>query len=506
MLSRCVILVAAVSILLSLWASFVGFHHSIFDFHGFRQAQTAITAEYMEHGGPFLRYQTPVFGPPWSIPFELPLYQKIVALIAEHMGVPLDQTGRAVSIAFSYLCFFPLASILKRLGYRPFQIVAVLSLVAVSPLYIFVSRLFMIESTALFLSIMYVDQIFRLITAETPWPYRFIISASVFGVLAGLVKVTTFAPYLLLGCGLLAWHGWKLHKKRILAIPSAAAAAFLCGLLPALCTVLWTKFADAQKAQNPLGVFFTSKGLAAWNFGTLAARLRPANYLHFIHAVPGQAGSLLLLILLVLVHATVVRKWNAAALVSLALYVITPMIFFNLHLIHEYYPYASAIFLIVAAGLLIADLLDLPGHRAWLGFAFLAALAAVCLIRYHGHYFQIQREDVPGEPETAAIIDRTTRPGDVIVVTGFDWSPVLPYQSHRRAIMDSDGVAIHFPDTLGPVTTSIQNQHAETIPEIVVCNDMRGSDRARALLQILDIPSSGALHTNNCDIYLRSGK
>jgi hypothetical protein len=90
-LSGSVILVAVASFLFSIWAIFVGFHHSIFDFHGFRQTQTAISAEFMEHGGPFLRYPTPIFGPPWSIPFEFPLYQKIVALISEHLHTPLDE-------------------------------------------------------------------------------------------------------------------------------------------------------------------------------------------------------------------------------------------------------------------------------------------------------------------------------------------------------------------------------------------------------------------------------
>ena len=67
-LSRSVLLIAAASLFFSLWASFLGFHHSIFDFHGFRQSQTAISAEYMEHGGEFLRYQTPVLGSPGPFP------------------------------------------------------------------------------------------------------------------------------------------------------------------------------------------------------------------------------------------------------------------------------------------------------------------------------------------------------------------------------------------------------------------------------------------------------
>ena len=506
-LSGFVILIPVASFLFSIWAIFVGFHHSLFDFHGFRQTQTAISVEYMEHGGPFLHYLTPVLGPPWSIPFEFPVYQKIVALLVDHLHTRLNETGRAVSILFFYLSFLPLASILKRLRYNANQILAVLSLFAVSPLYIFVSRLFMIESMALFLSLMYVDIIFRLFLGHHPWQYRHILLAAFFGSLAGVVKITTFVPFVLLGAAVAAWHICK--RRRSLTLSRIAAITLLCGLLPAALTLWWTKFADAHRADNPVGaLILSSKGIfATWNFGTLAERLHPANYLRFMHAVPGQAGSLPLLVLLALTYAIVVRRLNVAALVSLALYIITPMIFFNLHLIHAYYPYASAIFLLASAGLLIADLITLPGRMSWLGFVFLLALIGTCIVRYHGSYYQYQRWDAPGTPELATIIDRTTAPGDVIVITGLDWSSELPYQSHRRAIMDPNALSFLFPNSLGPIEPVILNQHSQTIPEMVVCGEMRDTGRARRLLDLLEIqPSTTALHADNCDVYLRAAK
>jgi hypothetical protein len=503
-LSWSVSLLALSAFAFSVWATFVGFHHSLFDFHGFRQAQTALSAAYMEHGGPFLRYQTPVFGPPWSIPFEFPLYQKIVALIAEHLGTPLTETGRAVSIAFFYLCFFPLASILKRLGYRPPQILAVLSLFAASPLYIMVSRLFMIESTALFLSLMYADQMIRLVTDQRPWRYRHILSAAIFGVLAGIVKVTTFAPFFVLGAGVATVHILKRCSRDSLSTGRIVGIATLCGLLPCLCAVLWTRFADAVKSENPIGRYFTSKILAPWNFGTLDERLNPSNYRHFLHAVGGQAGSIVLLCLLVLLHAVLVRRWNWFALVSFSLYLFTPLVFFGLHLVHEYYPYASALFLLVAAGLLIADLLALPGRRAWVGFVTLAALLSACAYRYHGQYYLLQRENAPGRPGAAAVIDRTTAPDDVIVITGLDWSSELPYQSHRRAIMDAGSAVFWSRSRLGPISAAIHNQGASTIPEVVVCQSARESEDVAAILHVVGIPVSAPLKADDCDIYLRA--
>ena len=60
----------------------------------------------MMHGGSFLRYETPVLGPPWSLPFEFPLYQGIVAGLAKIFSTPLDQTGRFVSILSTICAFF----------------------------------------------------------------------------------------------------------------------------------------------------------------------------------------------------------------------------------------------------------------------------------------------------------------------------------------------------------------------------------------------------------------
>ena len=113
-----VYLLGLLSLGFSFYTTSIGFHNTLFDFHGFRQTQTAISADSILHGGSFLRYETPVLGPPWSLPYEFPLYQGAVAVLAKIFSTPLDQTGRFVSIFFYYLCFFPLASILSLVGLR----------------------------------------------------------------------------------------------------------------------------------------------------------------------------------------------------------------------------------------------------------------------------------------------------------------------------------------------------------------------------------------------------
>jgi hypothetical protein len=71
----------------------VGWNHSILGLHGFRQTQTAMAVEYLLAGSSWLRYETPFLGVPWSIPFEFPLFQWIVAAISAPLGTPIVQTA-----------------------------------------------------------------------------------------------------------------------------------------------------------------------------------------------------------------------------------------------------------------------------------------------------------------------------------------------------------------------------------------------------------------------------
>ena len=204
---------------------------------------------------------------------EFPLYQGVVAGLAKILSTPLDQTGRFVSILFYYLCFFPLASILSSIGLRGVQMVPSLALFAMSPLYVFISRLFLIESTALFFSLLYADQMFRLVLGQRRWQARHIAGGAVFGVLAGLVKVTTFAPFFVLGTSLAAWGLWKDRERGKLRVDSLLEVTLCCLALPVAATSWWTRFADGVKAQNPIGIYLISSALHSWNFGTIAQRL-----------------------------------------------------------------------------------------------------------------------------------------------------------------------------------------------------------------------------------------
>ena len=102
-------------------------------------------------------------------------------------------------------------------------------------------------------------------------------SAVVFGVLAALVKITTFllfleAFFLLYTIRSLGdlYARWPVLGR----IGYHATVILLLMAIPIVATHFWTSFSDAQKEQSMFGgKNLTSASLMRWNFGTLADRL-----------------------------------------------------------------------------------------------------------------------------------------------------------------------------------------------------------------------------------------
>jgi hypothetical protein len=495
----------AIGLVISVCVPWIGFHHTILDFHAFRQAQTALTAESMLHGGDFLHYQTPVLGAPWSMPFEFPLYQWLVANLARVLSTPLEETGRVVSIVFFYLCFFPLWSILSHIGLRGRGKIPPLAMFAVSPLYLFVSRTFMMESTALFFSLMYADQVFRLALGVHKRRWQHMVGAAAFGAVAGLVKVTTIAPYLALGAGLLALMAWRSRRGGRFEIRAITAAVLLAILVPVGAVWRWTSFADEVKAGNPITAKLTSHALSGWNYGTAAERLRPKLYGYLIRDSSNYLGSFVMPALLVAAWLWLRRRWEWKAVACALLYALPIAIFYNLYFVHEYYPYANAIFLLVGMGIMVTSLVEMPGFRAWVGVGILALQMAASGVRYWQHYYPIQSTNSPGRPQVAALIDGTTRPTDILLVIGDDWSSAIPYQTHRRAIMIPGlGSEIQpYAYVWENLPAVINKAGAENIGAFLACSTYRDDSHIPDLLREAAMRQPIVHHADDCDIYER---
>jgi hypothetical protein len=446
----------------------IGWNHTVLDFLGFRQSQTALSAQFMLGHRYAIVYETPILGPPWPIPYEFPLYQWLVAGVATLSGCGVDPCGRLVSKLFFLATLVPLNGIFRRLGVSAPSRLMIMSLFLFSPFFIFWSRTVLIESTALFFSVAYLDAV--LAFRARPMPGSFV-AALVLGTLAGLVKITTLA-----GASLLAV---LVPIELLLAVRQGhiGAAAFrrqftaLLFLLtvPAVVAVAWTNFADGVKAQNPFGRSLTSTSdlLRKWNYGSWEQRLSPATWATMLErsalAIP-HPGSLVLgggvVGAIVLAGACVwatrrTKRWRIPVAACLAGYVALPLVLTNLYWFHEYYHFANHPLLLGAVGLALAAMLEAGGRLRTAALAFVASSFLVAGVVYGTYYYPIQARNADEPLRACRAVRDGTSPEDVILVLGCDWSSEVAHYSRRRALS--------LPDSWGGVSVEHLAQYLEPL-------------------------------------------
>lgn len=422
---------------LNLWSVTRGWHESLSDAHEFRQIQTALTAYHFKATGFRLDYETPVLGPPWSIPMEFPSYQAAVAGLSHVTGWPLEQCGRGVSILSFYAGLVALYLVVRQWGLSRVAGWCAVATALTAPLYAFYARTFLIETTALCLGLWFLWG-FQHGLAGHRWVGGTV--ALLAGALAALTKVTTFAVFALpaLVAGLAQLRA-ELRSPR----PDAQPAALLAWSAPVALTIAllagaWVRYSDALKAANPYADFLTSAALRDWNFGSIAQRLDPAFWQGIYSTISANILSepMMLALCVGLAFASAAnRKWILAGLAyGSAGYVL----FSNLYFVHDYYHCATAVFLTTALGLALASLIEdvrLPAMGRVVFVAAALLTQSTALARGYGNFHR--RPNPPPMP-VAAIVRATTAPDDVVVAFGLDWNGHLAYHSQRRAIMVPD--------------------------------------------------------------------
>jgi hypothetical protein len=460
-------LVAAVALGLCLSHLFLGWNHSIYDHHGFRQTQTALTTYYLLEGGPWLAYETPVLGAPWAIPMELPTYQLLTAGVVKLSGLPLDQAGRLVSVLFYLVTMSAVWALFAALGVGKVGRLVPVALMAVSPMLLFWSRTFMIESTAFGFGALYALFVARYLLVRSS--KTSLLLASLFGVLTALTKVTTLAPFGLLAASLiLAQPGGLAFNASMLRRYGMMALAFAG--LPTAAGLVWVRYADHLKQLNPMANgFLTSDALSSWNYGTWEQKTDWSSWQHFLESTVsltvGHYGLLAVLLLAFLV----VRRYRALIALSLASYLMTYAIFTNLYLVHDYYGCGSSIALIISFSLVVVALLE-SAHRfsKASGVVLLAFLVAIFFVKYRIYYRPIVAhnnqfyEEVLGKE-----IQAVSGINEVVLIYGDDWSSGVPYGARRRALMDPWSLPLTDPK----IALAIAATGREAITAMVICGD-----------------------------------
>jgi len=403
----------------------------------FRQTTTAYPALlFYEHGIDLFRPQVPVFGPPFVLPIEFPLFQAAASLVM-HLGVSPDAAVRLTAL----VCFLITASLVWRLLVAlAGEAAGLAGLVAFlfSPLGLIVSRMSLIEYMATAGGLAFI--LWGLRWHETG-KWRWYVAALAAGAIGLLVKSTTGAiclvPLFVLVLGV--WFRGKLPVSRRSVYALAVVALFGVPLLLALG---WTVYADGVRASNPNSAWFSSSGgLAGYYFGTLQQKLDPTTWFDLADEAQRLlfGGALWLWGLLALAAAMLLtRRAFAISLVLSAC--IGPLIFTTQYMVpgQEYYMAAISPLVAIAIGL-AAGWLWRERHNP-VSKVVLTALVLGWAITLHlsqGYWGrEYARSYDPSQVLPAAeYVAANSQPDELVALAGQDWDPSIFYYARREGLM-----------------------------------------------------------------------
>jgi hypothetical protein len=445
----------------------------LIDHYNFRQTQTAISAYWMIRDGWHLAYETPVAGAPWSIPFEFPIYQTIVAAISALLDTDLDRTGRFVSFVALTACVLPALQIRKRLSLSSEAFWIFCCLLFSAPIYLYWGRAFMMETTALFFTFAALPYFIDLLQRRNN--VRAAILFALWTSLSLLQKVTTGLPVAAMLGAIWLFTLWQ-PDKRISAVLSARniGIGVLAFGVPLLLCIGWTEYSSHVRGLNTVGEYLTNASLSQWNWGTLKQRVSRTLWVDvlwqriFVRNLGGFLGLGVLVLSLLALKRSMPRK----LLLLCLLFGLAPFFTFtNLYIVHDYYPTACVIYLIAAASLALGSWTTRGATAQIAVLLVLTGTVANSVQRFSHFYLPAAQYDDQVISNQELGLGRTlrelTRPDDAILVYGYDWSSQIGYFAQRRSFTVPD-----WPGKLDEVWANPEPfLGGKALGAIAVCND-----------------------------------
>lgn len=419
------------------------------DMHAFRQTQTAITIQnYFRDGWSLLHYQTPMFGEPWQVLMECPIYQTVVYLFMRLLRLSnIDFGCRVVSI----LTFYFSAVMLKKVAgmfVKENASVFICCVYLLSAFNIYWSRAAMIDFMSVLFALTYVWGLYGWLLDGQRRKYCI---GLVFGCLGYLLKATTMFPYVYLliffivsllmkeirqndgKMSICICRFLQKNRKRMLLL-------FLICIIPAAVGGLWTFYADSVKSKSIYTQWLTSANLSSWNYGTFTQKCD----IHFWQAIMERlycffGGSILFCIFLAGGGIFVYRKREASVLIySFVSCILTIITLFNLYYIHDYYLMAISPLVCMFIGIMLFEIKELTwqkGNTGKICFGILCAVMLCLQVECNQPYID---GILHGTKETSGIsryIRQATKEDELVVIEGEDWNPVTLYYAQRKGFM-----------------------------------------------------------------------
>ena len=470
--------------------------------HEFRQTQTALSIAFIQQDDDFsIAYPTPLFGPPWSIPMEFPLYQWSVAWVASQTGWSVNVSGRAISLLCFYLTLPALLLLLHEFKTSGPTNLCALILVLSTPVYIFYTRAVLIESMALMFSLWFVLGFVRMCRNHS---WRWMLFTAAAATIASLVKITSMMAWCIgPAVGGLWWSwrewkrgGWIAWRKTVwLGLGSALPAGSV--------SVWWLRTADEIKSGSLGGKMLTSQNLSGFNLGHWSDRVGLRNWTETFHNI--STGVTPISIFLGAAAFGIfagLRTKNWQPLTLLLWFLGAVSIFPVLYRIHDYYFYAIAVLVAVSIATALESITRFL-KSSWVRPFLVALIAAAQLFVYHRDYFPSQKIVSNGGSHLTFLLHDVTAPDEVIIILGDDWSSSTAYYSRRRCFMVSE-IMMHQPEL---VHAQLESLTKEKVGAVIAMGDRRRSEyMIRQITRRFDLDVTPTAAGQSVDVYIASSK
>jgi hypothetical protein len=422
-----------------------------------RSSHTLLSALWFQKEGiNLLHYQTPVYGPPFEVPLEFPLYQAICAAFSSLTRIDLTLASRMVSLGIFYLVALVLMLLLLEfLDSKPL-ILVILTVFLWLPFNIRYSTEILPDYLAVLLALAFLYLIRR--WTLRPRSAGIYASAIILGCLGAMVKITTI-PIIAVAAALVALDGmraWGIDLRTFFSrsgfLPAVRkhlpALLMLAGLaaLPLIAEVLWVRWEDAIKAANIYASYLTSANSGDWYYGTWAQKLSYAEWTGKLdnwknNFLLGVGAAFTFPILGIIFLDRISLKARAVFGSALTGTLLAIFCFFNLYF-HEYYfisvaAPASAMIGFGIYGLYRFVLQRNAWWHAFAGIAFFAlALAGVEQMQF---IRGIVNKEIQYTQEVmlpaAQKVDAWTPEGEYVILLQFDWYPDVLFFSERKGLI-----------------------------------------------------------------------
>lgn len=466
--------------------------------HEFRQTQTALISYYIDLQDNFsLDYETPLFGPPWQMPLELPVYEWCVVWVKRVFGIKDFEAARTVSLTCFYAAFPAFYLLLGRSGLVPAHRLVVLALLLCCPVYIFYSRAFLIDPMAFMFSVWFLA---AFVESMIRRQWRWWLLCTLVGSIAALIKSLVFLVWLFPAASYGAWSLWRDWQengtRRALTTTVWGVGVVV---LPYTSLRWWVDRTDAIK-ENPVTEVFTSKMLTEGNFGTysLAARLSAHTWEHmFIRWSEAftywwSAGTIWLFGIMF----CRTQRWRI--LTAIVLFMFGQFAFPYAYTGQDYYFYTCAAFGVMGMGFVVVGIWEKSRWPIWLRFILAALPFAALVTPYWRGYRPMQQVESHGGFGMTAALDYLLPNESVVVIQGEDWAAIRPYYIKRRAFMIRNGMERNE----RYMTWGLDNLRNESVDALMV--DLSLSQREEWVADVtsrLNLNSWPTLRDNRFEVY-----